>query len=61
MKKYPTTTLVVDLRLEVEVPAELSKIIRADMLHRSFSEGLSRPIKPGLDVQNVEVLQYFNM
>jgi hypothetical protein len=61
MKKYSIITLVVDLRLVVQVPEELSKIIRPDMLRHSFSEGLSRPIKPGLDVKKVEVIQYFNM
>jgi hypothetical protein len=62
MKRFPRTTLVVDLRVEVEVIEELGKTMRPDILRRSFEEALTlRNIKPGLDVKSVEVLQYFNM
>jgi hypothetical protein len=62
MKKSPRITLTVDLRVEVEIIEELGKTMRADILRRSFEEALTlRNIKPGLDVQKVEVIQYSNM
>jgi hypothetical protein len=51
----------VDLRVEVQIIEELGKTMRADILRHSFEEALTlRNIKPGLDVQKVEVLQYWN-
>jgi hypothetical protein len=61
MRNYPTTTLVVDLRMVVQVPEELGKTMNPDILRRSFVEELTyRNLKGGLDVKTVEVIQYWN-
>lgn len=60
-RNFPTTTLVVDLRMEVEVIEELGRTMNPAILRRSFAEALTlRNIKPGLDVKSVEVIQCSN-
>lgn len=59
MKNYPTITLVVDLRVEVEVPKELGPTMNLSTLQRSLEGAMMHNPRGGVDTVKVEVLQYF--